>query len=109
LPTVFAAHSRFGQGGALGVGPRRDRRRRRAFAGLYFSVFYPETDGGVMITGSHNPAEDNGFKIVSGRSMIYGAEIQKLRSRVEARVVRPCDKVGTATDHDILVDYVDYV
>src|SRR3982750_4548047 len=77
--------------------------------GLYFSVFHLAADGGVMITASHNPAEDNGFKIVSGRSTIYGAEIQKLRARVEAGVVRPADRPGTATDHDILVDYVDTI
>src|SRR4051812_11373821 len=31
---------------------------------LYFSVFHFDTDGGVQITGSHNPPEDNGFKIL---------------------------------------------
>jgi phosphomannomutase/phosphoglucomutase len=77
--------------------------------GLYFSVFHLETDGGVMITASHNPAEDNGFKIVSGRSTIYGAEIQKLRALVEAGAVRPPQRAGSATDHDILSDYVDTI
>ena len=50
---------------------------------LYFSVFHLEADGGVMITASHNPGEDNGFKIVAGKTTIYGAEIQKLRERIE--------------------------
>jgi phosphomannomutase/phosphoglucomutase len=77
--------------------------------GLYFSVFHLETDGGVMITASHNPAEDNGFKIVSGRSTIYGAEIQKLRQRIEAPVARTDVKPGTASEHDILSDYVAYI
>ena len=52
--------------------------------GLYFSVFHLEADGGVMITASHNPSEDNGFKIVRGQGTIYGAEIQELRERIEA-------------------------
>ena len=52
---------------------------------LYFSVFYFDTDGGVQITGSHNPPEDNGFKILRGKSTIHGAEIQALRKLVEAR------------------------
>src|SRR5215831_12466159 len=52
---------------------------------LYFSVFHLGADGGVMITASHNPGEDNGFKIVHGRSTIHGAEIQKLRQRIETR------------------------
>jgi len=74
--------------------------------GLYFSVFHLETDGGVMITASHNPAEDNGFKIVAGRSTIYGPEIQQLRARVESRQPRTPDRAGAASDHDILRDYI---
>jgi phosphomannomutase/phosphoglucomutase len=76
---------------------------------LYFSVFHLETDGGVMITASHNPAEDNGFKIVAGRTTIYGAEIQKLRERIEKRAFRTGAAPGKATDHDILKDYVAYI
>ena len=45
----------------------------------YFSMFQPSAPhGGVMITGSHNPPEYNGFKISAGKSTIYGEEIQKL-------------------------------
>src|SRR5215471_3562244 len=55
---------------------------------LYFSVFHLHADGGVMITASHNPGEDNGFKVVHGKSTIHGAEIQKLRERIEARDYR---------------------
>jgi phosphomannomutase/phosphoglucomutase len=73
---------------------------------LYFSVFHLEADGGVMITASHNPAEDNGFKIVSGRTTIYGAEIQRLRERVERRDFRTGAAPGRTSDHDILADYV---
>ena len=76
---------------------------------LYFSVFHLETDGGVMITASHNPAEDNGFKIVAGRTTIYGAEIQKLRERIEKRAFRTGAAAGKAADHDILKDYVAYI
>src|SRR5207244_710210 len=35
---------------------------------LYFAVFHLDTDGGVQITGSHNPPEDNGFKLMRGKS-----------------------------------------
>jgi phosphomannomutase/phosphoglucomutase len=77
--------------------------------GLYFSVFHLEADGGVMITASHNPAEDNGFKIVSGRSTIYGPELQRLRARVEKGEVRADARPGTASSHEILTDYVDTV
>jgi phosphomannomutase / phosphoglucomutase len=51
---------------------------------LYFSVHHLDTDGGVMITGSHNPAEDNGFKIMRGRNSFFGDSIQVLRRHCEA-------------------------
>jgi len=46
---------------------------------LYFSIFHLEADGGVQITGSHNPPEYNGFKICLGKGTIHGKEIQKIR------------------------------
>jgi phosphomannomutase/phosphoglucomutase len=51
---------------------------------FYFSLFHLEVDGGVMITGSHNPPEFNGFKLAVGRTTIYGDEIQKVRKIIEA-------------------------
>ena len=50
---------------------------------LYYSVFHLPTDGAVMITGSHNPPEYNGFKIVHGESTIHGASIQEIRGLIE--------------------------
>jgi phosphomannomutase/phosphoglucomutase len=47
---------------------------------LYFSLHHLEVDGGIQITGSHNPPEYNGFKICLGKTTIFGEEIQKLRS-----------------------------
>lgn len=44
----------------------------------YFSLFYLDKDGGMMITGSHNPPEFNGFKVSVGKSTIFGKEIQEL-------------------------------
>ncbi|HJZ88655.1 MAG TPA: phosphomannomutase/phosphoglucomutase [Polyangia bacterium] len=51
---------------------------------LYFSVFHFDADGGVQITGSHNPPEDNGFKVLRGKTTIYGEEIQALRKLCES-------------------------
>lgn len=50
----------------------------------YFSTFeLPGVDGAIMVTGSHNPPEYNGFKISVGKATIFGEEIQKLRKIIE--------------------------
>src|SRR6266700_2783648 len=50
---------------------------------LYYSVVRLKADGGVMITGSHNPSEFNGFKTVCGGSTIHGEAIQEIRRIIE--------------------------
>ncbi|HEV2751398.1 MAG TPA: phosphomannomutase/phosphoglucomutase [Gemmatimonadales bacterium] len=50
---------------------------------LYFATHTLDVDGGVQVTGSHNPPEFNGFKLVLGPDPIYGAEIQGLRRLIE--------------------------
>jgi phosphomannomutase len=51
---------------------------------LYFSTYALETDGGIQVTGSHNPADYNGFKmLLKGRS-VFGEEIQALGRRCAA-------------------------
>jgi phosphomannomutase/phosphoglucomutase len=50
---------------------------------LYFSIRHFQADGGVMITGSHNPPDFNGFKICIGPDTIYGDQIQELRRIIE--------------------------
>ena len=50
---------------------------------LYFSLFHLDVKGGVMITGSHNPPDNNGFKICLGKSTIHGEEIQAIRRLLE--------------------------
>ncbi len=51
---------------------------------LYFAVHHLEADGGVMITGSHNAGEDNGFKMMRGLASFFGADIQSLRAKLES-------------------------
>lgn len=52
---------------------------------LYFSIVHLKTDGGVSVTGSHNPVEYNGLKLCQdGTEALYGAEIQKLMEMIEA-------------------------
>ncbi len=45
---------------------------------LYYAEATQEVDGGIQITGSHNPADYNGFKMVIGHNSFYGADIQTL-------------------------------
>src|SRR5258708_31053428 len=45
---------------------------------LYFAVYHFDTDGGLMITGSHNPPDYNGFKLIMGKKSFFGARIQTL-------------------------------
>ncbi|MCL5676873.1 MAG: phosphomannomutase/phosphoglucomutase [Firmicutes bacterium] len=50
---------------------------------LYYSRIAYGIDGAVMITGSHNPPDFNGFKLCRGPGTIYGEEIQELRRIIE--------------------------
>jgi len=74
---------------------------------LYYSVFHLQADGGVMITGSHNPPEFNGFKVVSGSSTIYGERIQELRRMVESGDLASGE--GRETTADVVTPYVEEV
>ncbi len=74
---------------------------------LYFSLFNLDVDGGIMITGSHNPPEFNGFKICLGRDTIYGEEIQRLMILIESGVFEKGE--GKVSRHDITSDYKKYI
>ncbi len=46
---------------------------------LYHTVYTKDVDGGVMITGSHNPPDHNGFKICLGKATLFGSQIQEIK------------------------------
>ena len=71
---------------------------------LYYSVFHLKADGAVMITGSHNPAEFNGFKTVCGASTIHGEAIQEIRRMIETGDLARGE--GTETTADVVTPYV---
>jgi phosphomannomutase/phosphoglucomutase len=73
---------------------------------LYYSVFHFDSDGGIQITGSHNPPEDNGFKILRGKSTIHGHEIQELRRLVEKKDFLSASP-GTVEERDINGPYLE--
>jgi phosphomannomutase / phosphoglucomutase len=50
---------------------------------LYYAAASIPTDGGLQITGSHNPPEYNGFKMVVRGRALYGQAIQELRARID--------------------------
>jgi len=50
---------------------------------MYFALYHYDLDGGLQVTGSHNPPEHNGFKICLGKITIHGEEIQELRKLIE--------------------------
>jgi phosphomannomutase / phosphoglucomutase len=69
---------------------------------FYFSLFNLDVEGGIMITASHNPGDQNGFKIADGKWPIFGEEIQGLRRIIEEkRFVRG---KGTYKEYKGLVD-----
>lgn len=71
---------------------------------LYFAEAELEVDGGIMITGSHNPAQYNGFKMVLGHNAFFGEQIQQL-----GRMAAEGDweeGSGTAGDAEVLDLYV---
>jgi len=51
---------------------------------LYFAVHHLDADGGIQVTGSHNPPDHNGFKMMLGKTSLFGARIQEL-GRIAAR------------------------
>ncbi|GAA0734672.1 phosphoglucomutase/phosphomannomutase PgmG [Sphingomonas japonica] len=73
---------------------------------LYYAEATLEVDGGIQITGSHNPAEYNGFKMVFQHRPFFGDDIQTLGTMAAEGDWDIADAPGTVTDADIEDDYV---
>ena len=74
---------------------------------LYFAIRHFQTDGGVMVTGSHNPPDFNGFKICIGPDTIFGQQIQELRKIIENGDY--LDGAGKRTKAEIAGCYENYL
>ncbi len=72
---------------------------------LYFAATQLATDGAIMVTGSHNPADYNGFKMMLGRKPFFGERITALGAQAAAGEVVP-RATGTERAHDISDAYV---
>jgi phosphomannomutase len=71
---------------------------------LYFATATLGVDGGIQVTGSHNPADYNGFKMLLNGRSVFGEEIQALGRRAAAGEWK--DGSGNVEQVDIVDDYV---
>jgi phosphomannomutase/phosphoglucomutase len=74
---------------------------------LYYTLFTEDVDAGVMITGSHNPSDYNGFKICLGKSSIFGDQINQIKSI--ALSGNFATGQGSAIEHDVVPGYSEYI
>lgn len=74
---------------------------------LYFSLHHLQPDGGVMITGSHNPSNFNGFKISIGIHSLHGEKIQELKGLIDRGDFEKGQ--GTSSTRNVLDDYIEKI
>ena len=73
---------------------------------LYFAVHHLGADGGIMITGSHNPGDENGFKMMKGKASFFGPDIVTLRDRIANGDLGPTG-AGQIESIDVRVPYIE--
>ena len=71
---------------------------------LYYAVQSLGADGGIMITGSHNPADYNGFKMSLLDRPLFGQEIRQFQDLTQ--IIEPAYELGSVRDVDIKEQYV---
>ena len=76
---------------------------------LYFATHVLNVDGGVQVTGSHNPPEFNGFKLVLDGNPVYGVEIQGLRQLIADGRTPGRPGGGRSEDGSVLQRYSDAI
>jgi phosphomannomutase/phosphoglucomutase len=75
---------------------------------MYFAVFHLDLDGGVEITGSHNPPPENGFKMMKGKGSLFGEDIVTLRKMIEENDF-DLPGGGTVEKVDVLPAYLGFL
>jgi len=76
---------------------------------LYFATYHLNTGTGIMVTGSHNPPEYNGLKMVVGGDALFGDGITALHTRLVNENLHAADTAGSLSTKDILQDYLDRI
>jgi phosphomannomutase / phosphoglucomutase len=76
---------------------------------VYFGTFHLRTGTGISVTGSHNPSNYNGFKIVVDGETLSGDAIQMLYSRISENKLHRSDSTGSVMPRDISDDYIQRV
>ena len=76
---------------------------------VYFGAFHLRTGCCVSVTGSHNPPDYNGFKIVVGGETLSGDAITDLYARIAEDRLYTADAPGGLSERDIADDYVDRI
>ena len=76
---------------------------------VYFATNVLNARSGIMVTGSHNPPDYNGFKMVLAGEAIYGDAIQALYQSIERDDFRPAAQQGGYSTHDIKAAYVERI
>ncbi|WP_432697024.1 phosphomannomutase/phosphoglucomutase [Marinobacterium sp. YM272] len=71
---------------------------------LYFAAHQHAHQTGIMITGSHNPSDYNGFKMMLAGHTLSGEEIQELRTRIEKRDYT--EGKGSGSEEDVAESYL---
>ena len=74
----------------------------------YYAVYRLDMAGCIMVTASHNPGAYNGFKMMIGKSSLYGEDIQHLKMLMQQHIP-DADRRGNITSHSVVDDYTRFV
>ncbi|MFP4081721.1 MAG: phosphomannomutase/phosphoglucomutase [Candidatus Aminicenantes bacterium] len=75
---------------------------------LYFTIYFKKIESGVIITGSHNPPEYNGFKMMLGEETLYGEAIQDIYAIIKNQNFTE-EEYHAKRSYDIIPEYQDYL
>lgn len=74
----------------------------------YYSVFHLHTAGCIMVTASHNPSRDNGFKLMIGQKSLHGQDIQQLKNLIQ-QDLENAPIHGTIKTHQVQNHYENFI